>query len=192
MCCARGKSMQVKSGQVKSSMHKMHARDMWDRLTVPMPTVTLESTFRQPICRFTVSRPPRSACRFTCVSALYRCACLRSLWDSPGLVVFGVVSSSEALRVVLRGFVNLPLFVQGQHYAVYLFFTTGGGGSVSLITVDAPCSTPSTPLLPMTPPPSPLCPRRCRRPLSLLLSPTVCLSRSHRRHTCVSRTRAHA
>ena len=41
----------------------------------------------------------------------------------------------EAPRVVLRGFVNLPLFVQGQHYAVYLFFTTGGGGSVSLITV---------------------------------------------------------
>ena len=30
---------------------------------------------------------------------------------------------SEALRVVLRGFVVLPLFAQGQHYAVYLFFT---------------------------------------------------------------------
>ena len=29
------------------------------------------ATFRQPIRRFTVSRPPRSACRFTCVSALY-------------------------------------------------------------------------------------------------------------------------
>ena len=42
--------------------------------------------------------------------------------------------ASEALRVVLRGFVVLPLFAQGQHYAVYLFFTTGGGGSVSLIT----------------------------------------------------------
>ena len=64
---------------------------------------------------------------------------------------------------------------------------------------------------PMTPPPcrarprsyvEPRCRRRPRRrrpawtpyrhPLSLLLSPTVCLSRSHRRHTCVSRTRAHA
>ena len=50
---------------------------------------------------------------------------------------------SEALRVVLRGFVNLPLFVQGQHYAVYLFFTTGGGGSVSLITPsEAPLCSP--------------------------------------------------
>ena len=42
--------------------------------------------------------------------------------------------ASEALRVVLRGFVVLPLLTQGQLYAVYLFFTTGGGGSVSLIT----------------------------------------------------------
>ena len=32
----------------------------------------------------------------------------------------------------------------------------------------------------------------CRRPLSQLLPPPVCLSRRHRRHTCVSRTRAHA
>ena len=100
-----------------------------------MPTVTLESTFRQPICRFTVSRNPPFRLSFhLCVSALYRCVCRRSLWDLPWNVFLGVVSSSEALRVVLRGFVNLPLFVQGQHYAVYLFFTTGGGGSVSLIT----------------------------------------------------------
>ena len=67
---------------------------MWDRLTAPTPTVTLESTFRQPIRRFTdycVSTRPRSAsCRFTCVSALYRCVCLRSLWDSPRIVSFGV------------------------------------------------------------------------------------------------------
>ena len=42
--------------------------------------------------------------------------------------------ASEALRVVLRGFVVLPLLTQGQLYAFYLFFTTGGGGSVSLIT----------------------------------------------------------
>ena len=34
----------------------------------------------------------------------------------------------------MRGFVVLPLLTQGQLYAVYLFFTTGGGGSVSLIT----------------------------------------------------------
>ena len=40
--------------------------------------------------------------------------------------------ASEALRVVLRGFVVLPLLTQGQLYAVYLFFTTGGqhGGQV--------------------------------------------------------------
>ena len=31
---------------------------MWDRLTASTPTVTLESTFRQPIRRFTVSRTP--------------------------------------------------------------------------------------------------------------------------------------
>ena len=39
---------------------------------------------------------------------------------------------------VLRGFVVLPLLTQGQLYAVYLFFTTRGGGSVSLITLTAP------------------------------------------------------
>ena len=40
----------------------------------------------------------------------------------------------EAPRIVLRGFVVLPLFAQGQHYVFYLLCTTGGGGSVSLIT----------------------------------------------------------
>ena len=44
---------------------------------------------------------------------------------------------SEALRVVLRGFVVLPLFAQGQHYAVYLFFTTGGGGRWVSLTYHA-------------------------------------------------------
>ena len=39
-------------------------RDMWDRLTAPTPTVTLESTFRQPTRRFTVSRPPPSRLSF--------------------------------------------------------------------------------------------------------------------------------
>ena len=37
---------------------RIQHRDMWDRLTASTPTVTLESTFRQPIRRFTVSRPP--------------------------------------------------------------------------------------------------------------------------------------
>ena len=109
-------------------------RDMWDRLTAPTPTVTSESTFRQPIRRFTVSRPPRSACRFTCVSALYW-LCVSSFpvgFSGPRGLRSGL--ASEALRVVLRGFVVLPLLTQGQLYAVYLFFTTGGGGSVSLIT----------------------------------------------------------
>ena len=35
---------------------------------------------------------------------------------------------------MLRGFVVLPLFAQGQHYVFYLSYTTGGGGSVLLIT----------------------------------------------------------
>ena len=103
-------------------------------LFTPMPTVTPESTSRQPIRRFTVSRPPRSACRFTCVSALYW-LCVSSFpvgFSEDRVLRSGL--ASEALRVVLRGFVVLPLFAQGQHYAVYLFFTTGGGGSVSLIT----------------------------------------------------------
>ena len=108
---------------------------MWDRLTTPTPTVTPESTFRQPIRRFTVSRPPRSACRFTCVSALYW-LCVSSFpvgFSEDRVLRSGL--ASEALRVVLRGFVVLPLLTQGQLYAVYLFFTTGGGGSVSLITI---------------------------------------------------------
>ena len=66
----------------------------------------------------------------------YMCVCLRSLWDSGRSRVLRSGLASEALRVVLRGFVvlPLPLLTQGQLYAVYLFFTTGGGGSVSLIT----------------------------------------------------------
>jgi len=44
-------------------------------------------------------------------------------------------SHAQGARVVLRGFVVLPLFAQGQHYVFYLSFTTGGGGSVSLITL---------------------------------------------------------
>ena len=43
----------------------------------------------------------------------------------------------RSAAVVLRGFVDLPLFAQGQHYVFYLSCTTGGGGSVSLITTTA-------------------------------------------------------
>ena len=52
-------------------------------------------TADSPFYRFST---PRSACRFNCVSALYRlcvssrctgCVCLRSLWDSPRIVSFG-------------------------------------------------------------------------------------------------------
>ena len=92
---------------------------MWDRLTAPTSTVTLESTFRQPI-----RRPPRSACRFTCVSALHR-LCVSSFpvgFSEDRVLRSGL--ASEALRVVLRGFVILPLLTQGQLYAFYLFFTT--------------------------------------------------------------------
>ena len=93
---------------------------MWDRLTASTPTVTLESRtyFRQPIRRFStppvplVDSPVFPRCTGVCV--------LRN-------VSFGHRSglASEALRVLLRGFVVIPLFTQGQPYAVYLFFTTG-------------------------------------------------------------------
>ena len=91
-----------------------------------------DSVPRQPICRFTFPEPPHSACRFTCVC---RVVPVRSLWDLPWNVIFRSGHACEAPRVVLRGFVNLPLSARGQHYVVYLSFTTGGGGSVSLITL---------------------------------------------------------
>ena len=47
----------------------------------------------------------------------------------PGLVV--VLGHPTNIRC---GRTVLPLFAQGQHYVFYLFFTTGGGGSFSLIT----------------------------------------------------------
>jgi hypothetical protein len=62
--------------------------------------------------------------------ALYRCV----LWDLPRNVVLRSGHACRGPRVVLRGFVVLPLFAQGQHYVFYLSCTTGGGGSVSLIT----------------------------------------------------------
>ena len=79
------------------------------------------------------SNPPHFACRFIRVCRVDRCT-----------GVFPVGSSVErdssewsrvrSAAVVLRGFVDLPLFAQGQHYVFYLSCTTGGGGSVSLIT----------------------------------------------------------
>ena len=96
-----------------------------------MLTVTPDSAPRQPICRLTISRTPHSACRFICVCRVVP-VCV--LWDLPWNVVPRSGHACEAPRVVLRGFVDLPLFAQGQHYVFYLSFTTGGGGSVSLIT----------------------------------------------------------
>ena len=96
-----------------------------------------DSTSRHPVRRFTVSRPPPFRLSFhLCFRVVPVCVSLFSVWDSLGPVAFGVVSrAKKALRVVLRGFVVLPLFTQGQHYAVYLFFTTSGGvGSVSLLS----------------------------------------------------------
>jgi hypothetical protein len=49
------------------------SRDMWDRLTASTPTVTLESTFRQPICRFTVSRTPPFRLSFHLCFRVPRC-----------------------------------------------------------------------------------------------------------------------
>jgi len=76
------------------------------------------------------SNPPHSACRFMCVS---RCTGVCPVGSSAerGSSEWSRVRSAA---VVLRGFVVLPLFAQGQHYVFYLSYTTGGGGSVSLIT----------------------------------------------------------
>ena len=94
--------------------------------------MTADSVPRPPICRFTFPEPPHSACRFIRVC---RAVPVCVLWDLPWNVVPRGGHACEAPRVVLRGFVNLPLSARGQHYVVYLSFTTGGGGSVSLITV---------------------------------------------------------
>jgi len=93
--------------------------------------VTADSVPRQPLCRFTISRTPPFRLSFhLCVS---RCTGAFPVGSSVER------DSSEWSRVrsaavVLRGFVDLPLFAQGQHYVFYLSCTTGGGGSVSLIT----------------------------------------------------------
>ena len=115
---------------------------MWDRLTAPTPTVTPESTFQQPIRRFTVSRPPLPLLFHLCFRVVPVCVSSFPVgFSGPRVLRSGL--ASEALRVVLRGFVFLPLLTQGQLYAVYLFFTTGGGGSVSLITPsEAPLCSP--------------------------------------------------
>ena len=89
-------------------------------------------TADSPFYRF--STPPFRLSFHLCSSALYR-LCVSSFpvgFSEDRVLRSGL--ASEALRVVLRGFVVLPLLTQGQLYAVYLFFTTGGGGSVSLIT----------------------------------------------------------
>ena len=94
--------------------------------------MTLESTFRQPIRRFTVSRPPRSACRFTCV---YRVVPLYWLLGFSGPRGLRSGLASEALRVVLCGVVVLPLFAQGQHAMPSISSSPqarrGGGSSCS-------------------------------------------------------------
>ena len=65
---------------------------------------------------FTVSlSPPPLRLSFHLCVALYRRACLLSLWDLPWNVPFGVVSCAKrrelaASSVTLRGLVDLPLF----------------------------------------------------------------------------------
>ena len=84
------------------------------------------------------SNPPIPLVVSSVCVALYRCACLLSHMFPVGSSVERALRGGhvcEAPRVVLRGFVVLPLFTQGQHYVFYLFFATGGGGSVLLITV---------------------------------------------------------
>jgi hypothetical protein len=74
--------------------------------------------------------------------ALYRCV---SCGIFRGAWLFGVVTRARCrgARVVLRGFVVLPLFAQGQHY---VSCTTRGGGSVSLITPLRPRARPLSPI----------------------------------------------
>jgi len=95
--------------------------------------VTADSVPRQPLCRFTISRTPPFRLSFhPCVS---RCTgvCPVGSFVERGSSEWSRVRSAA---VVLRGFVDLPLFAQGQHYVFYLSCTTGGGGSVSLITQE--------------------------------------------------------
>ena len=86
----------------------MVVRDMWDRLTASTPTVTLESTFRQPIRRFTVSRPTVFRLSFhLCFRVVPVCVSSFPVGSFGERVLRGGLVS-EALRVVLRGFVVLP------------------------------------------------------------------------------------
>ena len=65
---------------------------MWDRLTASMPTVTLESPPRQPICRFTISRTPPFRLSFhLCVSRCtgVSCGIFRGAW------LLGVVTRAK-------------------------------------------------------------------------------------------------
>jgi hypothetical protein len=97
--------------------------------------VTADSVPRQPICRFTFPDPPLFACRFIRVCRVVP-VCV--LWDLSRSVAPRSGHACKVPRIVLRGFVVLPLFAQGQHYVFYLSCTTGGGGSVSLITARHP------------------------------------------------------
>ena len=97
---------------------------MWDRLTATTPTVTLESTFRQPIRRFTVSRTPPFRLSFhLCFRVVPVCVSSFPVGSFGERALRGG-HACEAPRIVLRGFVNLPLFVQGQRYVFYLFCAT--------------------------------------------------------------------
>ena len=88
--------------------------------------MTLESTFRQPIRRFTVSRTPPVPLVVSPVCFRVVPVCVSSFpVGSFGERVPRGGLACEAPRVVLRGFVNLPLFAQGQRYVLYLFYTTG-------------------------------------------------------------------
>ena len=104
-------------------------------LGIECPTVHPDT--RQPICRFTVSRPPPLV-PLVISSALYRCVHLRSLWDLASLVSPCPLEWSHGRSAlssrVLCGFVYLPLNVRGHQ-------RSRSGGSVSFITLSQ-CSKP--------------------------------------------------
>ena len=69
--------------------------------------------------------------RCTGVCDFVPCGILRAPWPSEWS---RERSAPSSVARVCRLTPLCTYFAQGQHYAVYLFFTTGGGGSVSLIT----------------------------------------------------------
>ena len=102
-----------------------------------VPTVNADSTPRQPICPFTVSRAPPFRLSFhLCASRCTTCVCLRSLWDSPRASWPSEWSHvRSAVGSVARVCQLTPLLLRTTPCRLSLLHHRGrGGGSVSLIS----------------------------------------------------------